>query len=105
MVQSNDLERVNKGKRYRTINWLDCTTAIWDMDGVHPGSGCGCLQPPPLLAIRLILIVNRAAQYVVYGGPRFRRKLYASRYSFNNGGGFSFVDRLLNISPEVADLD
>ena len=75
MVRSNDPRRVNRGKGYRAINWLDYFAAIWDMDGVHPGSGCGRFQQPPLLALRLILVVNRAIQYVVYGGSRFRQKL------------------------------
>ena len=73
------------------------------MDGVHSISDCGRSQQPSLLALRLILIVNWATQYVVYGGPRLRQKLYAGHYSFNRRGGFSSVDRLLNISPEVAD--
>ena len=105
VVRSNDPGRVNKGRGYRAVNQLDCFAAIWDMDGVHPGPGCGRSQQPPLLALRLILIFNRAAQYVVYGGPRFRRKLCAGHYSFNRKGGFSSMDRLSNISFEVAGLD
>ena len=61
MIQSNDPGRVNRGKGYRAVNWLDCSTAIWDVNGVHLGSGCGRLQQPPLVALRLILVVNRAA--------------------------------------------
>ena len=75
------------------------------MDGIHSGSGCGCSQKPPLLVLRLILAINRAAQYVVYGGSRFRRELCAGRYSFNHGGGLTSADRLPNISPEVAVRD
>ena len=105
MVRSNDPGRVNKGKGYRSVNWLDRYVAIWDVDGVHPGLSCGRLQQPLLLALRLILIVNRAAQYVVYGGLRFRRELYAGRYSFNYRGGLYSTYRLPNISLEVADPD
>ena len=105
MVRSNDPGRVNKGRRYRALNRLDYFAAVWDVDGVHPGSGYGCSQQPPLLALRLILIVNRAVQYVVYGGLTFRRKLCAGRYSFNRRGGFSSADRLSNISSEVAGPD
>ena len=72
MVRSNDLGRVNKGKGYRAINWLDYSAAIWDVDGIHSGLGCSRLQKPHFLAIRLILVVKRAAQYVAYGGLRFR---------------------------------
>ena len=53
--------RVNREKGYRVINWMDCSTAIWDVDGVQLGSGYGRSQQHPLLALRLILVVNRAA--------------------------------------------
>ena len=102
MVRSNDLGRVNKGKGYRAVNWLDLYAAIWDVDGIYPGSGCGCSQQPPLLALRLILVVDRAAQYVIYGRPSFKRELCNGRYSFNHGVSLSFANRLLNISLEVA---
>ena len=104
-MQSNDPGQVNKGKGYRVVNWPDCSAAIYDFDGVHLGSGYGRSQQPPLLVLRLILIINRAAQYVVYGGPRFRQKLCTGRYSFNRKGSFSSADRLPNIYPEVADPD
>ena len=105
MVRSNDTGRVNKGKGYRAVNWLDSSTAIWDVDGIHPGSGCGRSQQPHFLALRLILVVNRAAQYVVYGGPRFMWELYTGRYSFNPEGGLNSVDCLSNISSEVVSPD
>ena len=101
MVWSNDPGWVNRGKGYRAINWLDYSATIWDVDGVHPGPGCGRSQQPPLLAFRLILIVNQATQYVVYDGSRFKQKLYVGRYSFNRGGGLSSADRLSKISPKV----
>ena len=91
-MRSNDPGRVNRGKGYRAVNWLDYSVAIWDVNGVHLGLGYNCSQQPPLLALRLILVVNRAAQYVVYGGSRFRR------------GGLSSTGRFLNISPEVINL-
>ena len=105
MVGSNDPRQVNRGKRYRALNWLDYSASIWDVDGIHSGSSCGHLKQPPLLAFKLILVVNWAAQYVVYGGPRFRRKLYTGRYSFNRRGSLSSSDRLPNVSPEVAFPD
>ena len=61
MVQSNNRGRVNRATGYRVVNWLDCSVAIWDVNGVHLGSGCDRSQQPPLLTLRLILIVNRAA--------------------------------------------
>ena len=39
MVQSNDPGRVNRGKGYRAVNWLDYSAAIWDVDGIHSGLG------------------------------------------------------------------
>ena len=44
MVQINDPGWVNMGKGYRAVNWLDCSIAIWDVDGVHSGSGYGRSQ-------------------------------------------------------------
>ena len=61
MVQSNDPGRVNREKGYRVVNWLDYSIAIWDVNGIHLSSGCGRSQQPPLLELRLILVVNRAA--------------------------------------------
>ena len=61
-------------------------------------------QPLPL-ALRLILIVSRVAQYVVYGGPWFKRELRASCYSFNFKDGLSSAGRLPNISPEMVGPD
>ena len=105
MVRCNDPGRVNRGKGYGAVNWLDNSAAIRDVDGIYPGSGGGHLQQPPLMTLGLILVVDRAAQYVIYGGPRFRRELPAGRYSFNCRGGFSSADCLPNISPKVAGSD
>ena len=71
----------------------------------YSGLGYGRSQQPHLLALRLILVFNQAAQYVVYGGLRFRRELCPGCYSFNSGGSLSSTDRLPNISLEVASPD
>ena len=105
MVWSNDLGRVNKGKGYRVVNRLDCSAAVWGMDGVYLGPDDGCAQQPLLLVLRLILIVSRATQYIVDGGPRFRRELCAGCYSFDRKGCLGYADRLPDIYPEVAGLD
>ena len=102
MVWSNDPGRVNMGKGYRVVNRLGCPATVWGVDGVYPSPDGGCTQQPLLLALRLILIISRAAQYVVCSGPRFRWELCAGRYSFDSSGGLSFADRLPDISPEVA---
>ena len=75
------------------------------MDLVYPGPEGGCAQHPLLLALRLILIVNRAAQYIVDGGSRFKHELCAVRYSFDCRGGLNYADRFPDIPPEVASLD
>ena len=105
MVRCNDSGRVNRGKGYGAVNWLDYSATIRDMDGIYPGSGVGRSQQPPLMMLGLILVVDRAAQYVIYGGPRFRRELPAGRYSFNFRGDFNSTDCLLNISPKVDSSD
>ena len=102
-MRSNDPGRVYRGKGFRAVDQLDCSVAIWDVDGVYPSPDCGCTQQPLLLALRLILIVSRATHYVVYDGPRFKRELCIGRYSFNRRGASS--DQNPNISPEVAGPD
>ena len=105
MVLSNESGRVYRGKGYKAVDRLDCFVVVWDVDGVYPGPNYGCTQHPFLLALRLILIVNRAAQDVVYDGPRFRRELCIGRYSFNRRGGLSSTDCLPDISHKVAGPD
>ena len=105
MVLSNNPGRVKKGKGYRAVNWMDCSAAIRDVDGIYPGSSYGRSQQPLLLALRLILVVDRAADYVIYGRPRFKQELCACHYSFNRESGLNSVDRLPNISPKVAGPD
>ena len=87
------------------VDRLDCSAAVKDMDGVYPGLDCGCTQQPLLLVLRLILIVSRSAQYVVYGGSWFRWELCVDCYSFNRRDGLNSADRLPDISPEVAGPD
>ena len=75
------------GKGYGAVDRLDYFAADWSVDCVYPRSDGGCAQHALLLALRLILIVNRAAQYIVDGGPRFRWEVGVGRYSFNRRGG------------------
>ena len=63
------------------------------------------MQQPLLLALRQILIVNRAAKYIIDGGSKFMRELCAGRYSFDSKGGLNDADRLSDIPLEVAGLD
>ena len=103
MERSDDPKRVNRGKGNRAVNLLYCSATIRNMDSIYPGSGYGRLQEPLLLALRQILVVDQATQYVIYGGSRFRWELCAGFYSFTCRGGFSSTDRLSNISPEMAE--
>ena len=75
------------------------------MDRVYSGPDGGCAQQPLLMALRLILIVSRATQYIVDGWPRFRRELCTDHYSFDCRGGLRYADRILDIPPEMADPD
>ena len=105
MVWNNDPGRVNGGKGYGAVDRLDCSVVDWRVDRVYQGPDDGCAQHALLLALRLILIVSRAAQYMVDGGLRFRRELCDDNYSFDRMGSLSYVYRLPNIPSEVVDLD
>ena len=105
MVWNNDPRRVNGGKEYGAVDRLDCSVVDWRVDRVYQGPDDGYKQHALLLALILILIVSRAAQYMVDGGLRFRRELWDDNYSFNRRGNLSYVDRLPNIPYEVVGLD
>ena len=63
-MQCNDPGRVNKGKGSRVVNWLDCSTAIWDVDGDSCHSRC--------IGINKIYILNptAVAKLLQYSGFR-----------------------------------
>ena len=75
MVWSDDNGRVNGRKGYGAVNRLHCFAVIWGTDGVHPGSNYGCLQQLFPLTLRLILVIDWAAQYVIDGGPGLEQEL------------------------------
>ena len=87
MVWNNDPGRVNGGKGYGVVDRLDSYVVDWSVDHVYPGPDGGYTQHALLLAVRLVLIVSRAAQYIVDGGSRFRWEVGAGRYSFDCRGG------------------
>ena len=72
MVWDNDPKWVNGGKGYGAVDRLDYSATVWGVDRVYPGSDGGCAQQSLLLALRLVLIVSRATQYIVDGGSRFK---------------------------------
>ena len=84
---NNDLRRVNEGKGYGAIDRLNCFAADWRVDCVYSGLDGGCGQHDLLLALRQILIVSRAAQYIVDGGPRFKWEVGPGRYSLDRRVG------------------
>ena len=101
----NDPGRVNGGKGYGSVDQLEHYAANWSVDHVYPGPDGGCAQYALLLALRLILIVSRVAQYIVDGGLRLRWELCTSRYSLDCRGCLRYADRLPDIPPEVAYPD
>ena len=105
MVWNNDPGRVNGGKGYGDVDWLDCFSADRSVDRVYSSLDGGCAQHSLLMALKLILIVSRASQYIVDGRLRFRWELYTDRYSFGHRGDLRYAGCLLDIPPEVADPD
>ena len=75
MVWSDDPEWVNGRKGYGAINRLYCFVVIRGIDGVHPGSNCGCSNELFPLMLGLIPVISWAAQYVIDGGPGLGREL------------------------------
>ena len=105
MVWNNDPGQVNGGKGYGDVDRLGCSAADRSVDRVYPGPNGGCAQHALLMVLRLILIVSRAAQYIVDGRLRFRWELYTDRYSFGRRDDLRYAGCLLDIPPEVADPD
>ena len=105
MMWGDDPGRVNGRKGYGAVNRLYYCTAVRGTDGVYPGSDCGNSEHLSSLPLRLVLIIARATQYIVDGGPRFRWEFYPSNYSSSYGGGFCFAGRLPNVSSEVPSSD
>ena len=105
MVWNNDPGRVNGGKGCGAVDRLNRSAFDWSVDRVYQGPDGGYAQHALLLALRLILIVSWAAQYIVDGGPRLRWELCDGRYSFDRRGGLRYAYRLPDIPPEVADPD
>ena len=105
MVWNNDPGRVNREKGYGAVDRLDRYVANWIVDRVYLGPDGGCVQHALLLALRLILIVSRAALYIIDGRPRLSWELYTGYNSFDRRGGLKYADCLPDIPPEVAGLD
>ena len=67
MMGHNDPACVYWGKGYETVYRLCLFLATPCMGSVYPGFDCGCFQKLLLLTFRLVLIVKRSPQYIVYG--------------------------------------
>ena len=61
IVGHNDFVRVDRRKGYGTIHLLGFFMATFFVDSIYPSLNCGCSQELLLLALRLILVVRRAA--------------------------------------------
>ena len=53
------------------------------------------------LSFRLVLVIGRASQYEVDGGPGFRWMLSTINCPIGNKGSFCSAGRLPNVSSEV----
>ena len=67
IMGNNNLVCVDKRKRYGAIYWLGFFMSSFHVDNIYPGPNRSGSQEFLLVALRLILIVRRAAQYVVCG--------------------------------------
>ena len=86
-----------------SIGWI--SLLLFGCGWYLPGLGLWLLAAASSLALRLVLVVDLATQYVIYGQPGFKRELCAGRYFSTAGGGLSSANHLPNISLKVADLD
>ena len=71
IVGHNNPDRVDRRKRYEAIYWLGFFMFAFRVDSIYPDLNYGGFQEPPLLVLRLILVVRWAAQYIVYGESGF----------------------------------
>ena len=75
------------------------------MDCVYSSPDGGYAQHALLLALRLILIVSQASQYIIDDEPRLRWEFCVGCYSLDRRDGLRYADRLPDIPPEVAYPD
>ena len=71
IVGHNNAVRVDMRKGYEAIYWFGFFMSAFRMDSIYPDLNCGGSQELPLLALRLIPIVRRVVQYIVYEGSGF----------------------------------
>ena len=65
IVGHNNPIRVDRRKGYEAIYWFGFFMSAFSVDSIYPGLNCGSSQKLLLLALQLILVVRRAAQYIV----------------------------------------
>ena len=65
---SDDPGRVYRRKGYGVIDQLNHCATLWGTDGVYYDSDCGRKEHFSSLLLRLVLIKDRASQYIVDGG-------------------------------------
>ena len=67
----NNLIQVDRRKGYKTIYLLSSLMSAFLVDNIYLSFDCGGSQELLLFMLRLILVVRRAAQYLVYGRSGF----------------------------------
>ena len=60
VMRGNDPGKVNRGKEYKAINWLNCYDVLSGANGVHLGSYRGHLEHFSPLLFGLILAIDRS---------------------------------------------
>ena len=101
VMRGNDPSRVNRGKGYKVINWLNCCDVLSGVDGVHPSSDRGRLEHFSPLLFRLILTICWSPQYKVDGWLGSRGMFSVNNDPVSCGSDCYPVGWLSNISSEV----
>ena len=104
-MRSDDPGRVYRRKGYGAVNKLNCCTALRGTDGVYPGFDRDCTEHFSSLLFGLVLVIGRASQYEVDGGPGFRWVFSTSNCSVGYGGSLCSAGRLPNVPSEVPSPD
>ena len=101
----NNPVRVDRGKGYGTIYFLGSLLSSFRVDNIYPSFDCGGSQELLLLELRLILVIRRASQYIVYGRSGLCRVCRADCDYARDLPLFNPVVRFSDIPPEVSRLD
>ena len=101
VMRGNDPGRVNRGKGYKAVNWLNCCDVLSGADGVYLGSDRGRWEHFSSLLFGLILAIGRSPQYKVDGWPGSRGMFSVNNDHVSYGSDCYPAGWLSNISSEV----